>query len=103
VTVANSAAAHFAGYFRNPKPKPVRTRLLVAADDEVAVTVNGQTIIESLGWKSRRKYGEKVLLPPGPSEIRIFYHKFWHPGGMVFVSFDDAGQRVPWTCDRDFH
>jgi hypothetical protein len=51
----------------------------------------------------RRTYGEGVLLPPGPSEIRISYHKFWNPDGMVFASFDEIGQPIPWACDREFH
>jgi hypothetical protein len=47
----------------------VSARLEAAADDEVAVTINGQTIIESLSWKPRREYRETVLLPPGLNEI----------------------------------
>jgi hypothetical protein len=68
-TAALPSVAHFVGYFENREGQPVSARLEAAADDEVAVTINGQTIIESLSWKPRRKYRETVLLPPGLNEI----------------------------------
>lgn len=104
VTAAPDAAAseptvvYLRGRLQNPGDTPRVAALQVDADDEVAVAVNGQIVLETLGWKPLARYQEQVALPPGPSELEIFYHKFWHPGG-VHVSVTDAeGAPLPATC-----
>jgi hypothetical protein len=97
-----SAVAYIVGWVDNPADHPVRATFEVVADDEVAVAVNDQSIIEALGWKSKVQYVERVLLPPGPSQVKIFYHKYWHRGGVAFAAAYEGGRPVAWKCDRNF-
>jgi hypothetical protein len=99
---SRSAAAHVLGYLDNTSGAPLRARLAVEADDELAVLVNGQTIVESLGWKGMERYDTEVVLPPGPIELRIGYHKFGNPGGVTFTSTGADGQSLAWRCSADF-
>jgi hypothetical protein len=99
---SRSAAAHVLGYLDNTSGAPLRARLAIEADDELAVLVNGQTIVESLGSKGMERYDTEVVLPPGPIELRIGYHKFWNPGGVTFTSTGADGQPLAWRCPADF-
>jgi len=98
-----AAAAHFLGYFDNQSGGPLPVSLALAADDEVALVLNGQVIEESLRWQPSRTYTDAVVLPPGWNELRIAYHKFWNAGGVSFASTDAAGHPLGWRCTADFH
>ena len=98
-----AAVAYFFGWVDNPTDQPVPVKLSVLADDEVAVAINDQSIVESVGWKGDTRYGEHVLLPPGTSQVKIIYHKFWHAGGVVFAAQYEDGRPVVWQCDPAFH
>jgi len=98
-----SAVAYIVGWMTNPEDHPVRVRVQVAADDEVGVAINEQSVIETLGWKPQALYTQQVLLPPGLNQVKIVYHKFWHNGGVAFSSIDEHGHPVEWKCDPGFH
>ena len=93
---------YFLAYFDNEEKRPILAKLRLHATDEVAVMINEQSIIESLGSKAAIDYYEDVLLPPGLNEIKILYHKFWNSGGMTFSTIDESGKAIPWTCNADF-
>jgi hypothetical protein len=94
----SSSTAYFQGWVENTQGGPATANLLVRADDEIAVVVNGQTIIESQFWKPPAVYFERMLLPPGRSEITIVYHKFWQPGGVDVTLTDAADRNIPVRC-----
>jgi hypothetical protein len=98
-----SAVAYIVGWMNNPEDHPIRVLLQVAADDEVGMTVNDQSVLETLGWRSTASYAGQVLLPPGPNQVKIVYHKYWHNGGVAFSSIDEKGHPVAWQCDPGFH
>lgn len=93
-----SAVAYLTGCVQNPGDAPLVATLQVDADDEVAVAINGQIVLETLGWKSLVHHREEVALPPGPSEVQVFYHKFWHQGGVRVGLTDASGTPLPSTC-----
>jgi hypothetical protein len=100
--VARETLTIAVAYERNPRDEPVRAHLVVAADDEVAVTVNDLPVIESMEVRPQTVHGVEVLLPPGPSEIHILQHQFWRDGGWSFSSADADGGALHWSCARDF-
>jgi hypothetical protein len=93
---------HFVGYVDHDGPAPLLASLRVRADDEVAVVLNGQTILESQRWKPAVTYREEVLLPPGRTELVVLYHRFWNAGGLEFASVDADGRPITWSCDPGF-
>lgn len=90
------------GYHHNPRDEPVHARLVVAAEDEVAVTVNDRPVIEAMEGRPHTTHAADVLLPPGTSEIRILQHQLWQAGRWSFASTDANGGAVGWRCARDF-
>lgn len=98
-----SGVAYIVGWFDNPADHPIRARIDVMADDEVAVAINDQPILETILWKPQQNYREVVLLPPGPSQLKVMYHKFWHAGGVAFAVRDERGAPIAWKCDPEFH
>ena len=94
--------AYFVAYFENGKDRPILAKLRLNATDEVAVIINEQSIIESLGWKAAVDYNEDVLLPPGLNEIKVLSHKFWYPGRVAFSISDEHGKAIRWRCNPDF-
>jgi hypothetical protein len=101
-TFSGGTVAHFVGYLNNETGKSVEAALRVNADDEIGVTINDQTIIESWGWKDAVEYEERVLLPPGLNRINILYHRFWHPGRLSVSTADEHGDALAWRCNGDF-
>ena len=98
-----SAVAYLTGYFDNQTGRLLRATLNVVADDEIAVAVNDQAIFESFGWRPTARIAEKVLLPPGLSQVKVIYHKFWNQGGFAFAAVDEESRPIAWKCDRAFH
>jgi hypothetical protein len=102
VQADRGSSAHFLAYFENTSGQPVPADLWLEADDEVALAINGQSLVETRGPRPKVPYHERVLLPPGVSELQVLYHKFRHAGGLNFVSLAGAGAPTPWTCDPAF-
>jgi hypothetical protein len=99
IALDRSAVGYFVGRVWNPGDQPLWARLTVVADDEVAVLANGIVVLESHGRKPQRQYAERLLLPPGRSELRLVYRKYFQqPGGMHFRLVGRDGRRLPLTC-----
>jgi hypothetical protein len=91
------------GYLWNPGTD-VLAHLALTTDDEVAVVINGQVIVESLEPKPANKQVIDVSLPPGLSDLQIFYHKYPSPtrGTLAFIGTDRDGQPLQWRCPANF-
>jgi hypothetical protein len=89
--------AHFRGSVRNERPQVVT--LAAEADDELAVLLNGRVVLDSMGWKEPTRHRARVVLPPGVSEIRVLYHKYWDTrGGVRLKSVTPGGRPLSWRC-----
>ncbi len=75
-------------------------RLTIVADDEVAALANGLVLLESRGVTAARQYDVPLLLPPGPTDLRIVYRKYTDADvEMSFWLRDAEGRDVPIRCD----
>jgi len=92
----------FTARFNEPADRPMLVRFRVTAADESAILLNGQPVAEELGWHRPADYTVEALLPPGPNELRLVHHQYWHPGTVSFSSTDADGQAILWQCNPDF-
>jgi hypothetical protein len=91
------AIAYFEGWTASPRPRVVT--IGADADDELAVLVNGRIVIDSIRWKDRTRWHERVRLPAGVSRIRVLYHKYWDTRGRLRLkTLRRDGRPVPWRC-----
>jgi len=89
--------AHFEGWVSSERPRVVT--IGADADDELALLVNGHTVVDSVRWRSRTRRRERVRLPAGVSRIRVLYHKYWDTKGRLRLkSVTSDGRPVPWRC-----
>jgi hypothetical protein len=104
-TVKPAAIAEFVAYVNNPRDTPFPITLRVVAEDEVALTVNDQPIIDVPGWHPTTQHVAEVLLPSGTSELRLLNHGFRQPGAITFTSTDGRtrfrGGAAPTFTDPD--
>jgi hypothetical protein len=89
--------AHFEGWVASERPRVVT--IGADADDELALLVNGRTVVDSVRWRSRTRRREQVRLPAGVSRIRVLYHKYWDTKGRLRLkTVTSDGRPVPWRC-----
>jgi hypothetical protein len=100
---APTTTTHLRGFLWNPGTE-TPARLDLVADDDIAVVINGQTVLESLGPKRAQAYTIDVVLPAGWSELVIGHHRFpaASAGTLSFRSTDRAGQPLRWRCPASF-
>jgi hypothetical protein len=98
-----TSATHLRGLLWSPEAE-TPARLQLAADDEIALVVNRQTILESLGPQGTQTFAVDVVLPKGLSELVIAHHRF-HGAPRGVLSFSSAaadGRPLPWGCPPGF-
>ena len=89
---------HYRGYVDNPTADPMPMTIDLRADDEVALTVNGQAIVESLRRRPATSYAERLLLPTGLSRVDFVYHKFFDAGAAALAMRGADGELIAWRC-----
>ena len=89
--------AYFEGWTVSDRPRVVT--IGAEADDELAVLVNGRTVVDAIRWRSRTRRHARVHLPAGSSRIRVLFHKYWDTRGRLRLkTVGPDGRPVTWRC-----
>ena len=91
----------FEGSLVSPLTREMASTLTVTVDDEVAVFVNDDAVLEAYGFRGPTTFTRSVMLPQDTHRIRIFYSNL-HTLGTLSVSHQlEGGDPVPWGCGTE--
>ena len=97
--LADNTFTELVGWFDNPGREALPVRLTATAGDELAILLNGQPLAEAISVHETTRYAFELLLPAGPTMLRVAHHQMWKPGRLVLTSSDPDGRPIPWRCN----